>query len=72
VFRVSTDKGFPCAIALDICVGSNNSTQPNILGNQLRRLDRTLSPYYLITQVLESIFSSVVLSGTITVRRLIN
>jgi hypothetical protein len=61
-----------CYNSLIYVQGSNNSTRPNISGNQLRRLDRTLSLYYLITQVLESIFSSVVLGVTIAFRRLID
>jgi hypothetical protein len=43
IFRVSMDKGFPCAILFDIRAGSNSSTRPNISRHQLRRLDHALS-----------------------------
>jgi hypothetical protein len=49
-------------------VGSNSSTRPNISGNQLRRLDYALSR---TTQILQSIFLSYVIGGTITARRMI-
>jgi hypothetical protein len=50
----------------DIGVGSNSITRPNISRHQVRRLDRGLSR---TTQVLESIFPSVILGGTIAVRQ---
>jgi hypothetical protein len=34
---------FPMLYLSDIHAGSNNSTQPNISGHQLRRIDHTLS-----------------------------
>ena len=68
VFKGSIDKGLPCAISLCYtCV-----VQQQYSAQYLRALTKEArpcpQPYYPTTQVLESIFLSVVLGDTIAVR----